>query len=213
MKPILLLLTLILTTAQANLEATYRNNLLINPDNNQPFTGNLDIINNDWGKDAVEFNNDYVDGILHGSEKVYYQSGKLKSLGRFNQGKVDGMVELYYEDGSIQAQVNFDNGIRQGRAVSYYPDGSKQLEQVFNNDVLDGLHRTWYENGKVMKSIPYSKGLVHGMVTTYYESGRVFEEVKYEYGKPKLVKVFNEDGTLADMKGFLDKKVIERFIN
>ena len=211
MKPILLLLTLILTTAQANLEATYRNSLLINPDTNQPFTGNLDIINNDWGKDAVEFNKDYVDGILHGYEKVYYQLGELKSLGRFNQGKVDGMVELYYEDGSIQAQVNFDNGIRQGRAVSYYPDGSKQLEQVFNNDVLDGLHRTWYENGKVMKSIPYSKGLVHGMVNTYYESGRVFEEVKYEYGKPKLLKVYNEDGTLADMKGFLDKKVIERF--
>jgi len=49
------------------------------------------------------------------------------------------------------------------------------------------------------------------MVTTHYESGRVFEEVKYEYGKPKLMKVYNEDGTLADMKGFLDKKVIERF--
>jgi len=63
-----------------------------------------------------------------------------------------------------------------------------------------------------MKSIPHSKGLVNGMVATYYESGRVFEEVKYEYGKPKLIKVYNEDGTLADMKGFLDKKVIERIV-
>ncbi len=49
------------------------------------------------------------------------------------------------------------------------------------------------------------------MVTTYYESGRVFKEVNYEYDKPKLMKVFNEDGTLADIKEFLDKKVIEMF--
>jgi antitoxin component YwqK of YwqJK toxin-antitoxin module len=65
--------------------------------------------------------------------------------------------------------------------------------------------------GLCVKSIPYSKGLVHGMVTTYYESCRVFKEVKYEYDKPKLMKVFNEDGTLADIKEFLDKKVIEMF--
>jgi len=211
LKLTLILLTLY-TTAQANLGSFDKEGRFIFPDTNKPYTGNLDVINNDWGKDAVEFNKDYVDGILHGSEKVYYQSGKLKSLGHFNQGKVDGMVELYYEDGSIQAQVNFDNGNRQGRAVSYYPDGSKQLEQFFNDDALDGLHRTWYENGKVMKSIPYSKGLVHGVVTTYYETGGVFEEVKYEYGTLKYMRVFTEDGTLADEKVFFDKKVIEGIV-
>ena len=60
MKYTLLLLTLILTTSQANFNATFRNNLLINPDTNQPYTGNLDVINNDWGVDAVEFNKDNV---------------------------------------------------------------------------------------------------------------------------------------------------------
>ena len=46
---------------------------IINPDTNKPYTGNLDVINNDWGKDTVEFNKDYVDGLLHGAEKSYYQ--------------------------------------------------------------------------------------------------------------------------------------------
>ena len=92
MKYTLLLLTLILTTSQANFNATFRNNLLINPDTNQPFTGNLDVINNDWGKGAVEFNKDYVDGVLHGEEKSYYQSGKLRSVGSFKRGILDGIV-------------------------------------------------------------------------------------------------------------------------
>ena len=83
MKPILLLFTLILTTAQANLGTFDKQGRFIYPETNKPYTGNLDVINNDWGKDAVEFNKDYVDGILHGSEKVYYQSGKLKSVGYF----------------------------------------------------------------------------------------------------------------------------------
>jgi antitoxin component YwqK of YwqJK toxin-antitoxin module len=123
MKHIFLLLTLFLNIvqAQANFDSTFRNNLLINPDTNQPYTGNIEVLNNDWGKDAVEFSKDYVDGHLHGNEKVFYQSGKLKSLGHFNKGVLTGTVEFYYEDGSIQARVNFNNGNKQGRAISYNP--------------------------------------------------------------------------------------------
>ena len=70
MKHIFLLLILILATAQANLGSFDSNGKFIYPETNQPFTGNLDVINNDWGVDAVEFNKDYVDGLLHGNEKV-----------------------------------------------------------------------------------------------------------------------------------------------
>ena len=117
MKYILLLLTLILTTAQASFNTTFRNNLLINLDTNKPYTGNLDVINNDWGVDAVEFNKDYVDGVLHGTEKSYYQSGKLKSLGSFKRGILDGIVTGYYEDGAIQVRATYDNGVKQGRVI------------------------------------------------------------------------------------------------
>jgi antitoxin component YwqK of YwqJK toxin-antitoxin module len=212
MKYALLLLTLILTTAQANLEATYRNNLLINPNTNQPYTGNLDVINNDWGKGAVEFNKDYVDGLLHGAEKTYYQSGKLKSIGHFTKGILDGVVTGYYKDGSVQVVGHFSNGIKDGSVLYYYPNGSKQVEMFYDNGKLQGTVKTWYENGNVMKSIPYSKGMVHGTLETYYESGGVFEEVEYNFGTPKYMKTYLEDGTVADEKGFFDRKLIERIV-
>ena len=212
MKYILLLFTLILATAQANLGSLDKQGRFFYPETNKPFTGNLDVINNDWGKDAVEFNKDYVDGVLHGTEKSYYQSGKLKSLGSFKRGILDGIVTGYYEDGTIQVRAIYDNGVKQGRVIHYYPNGTKQLEAFYTDDKFDGLHRTWYENGNVMKSIPYSKGMVHGTLETYYESGGVFEEVEYNFGTPKYMRIYLEDGTVADEKGFFDRKLIERIV-
>ena len=212
MKFILLLLTLILATTQANFNTTFRNNLLINPDTNKPYTGNLDVLNNDWGVDAVEFNKDYVDGVLHGTEKSYYQSGSIRSIGHFKRGILEGIVTGYYEDGSIQVRAIYDNGIKQGRVIHYYPNGNKQLEAFYTDDKFDGVRSTWFENGKLMELIPYSKGLVHGMVEIYYESGSVFEEVKYNYGSPKYITTYNEDGSIAEQKGWIDKKIIERIV-
>jgi len=214
MKLTLLLITLTLTSlAQADLGSFDKQGRFIYPETNKPYTGNLDVINNDWGKDAVEFNKDYVDGVLHGAEKVFYRSGRLKSVGYFNKGLIDGTTTLYYEDGSVQAQVRFNNGIREGRAVSYYPDGTKQSEQFYVADKLYGLSRQWFDTGSLMISRDYSKGLLHGEVTTYYESGKVFEVTKFNYGTPKYKRIYHEDGSLADEQGFLSKQVIDNIIS
>jgi len=214
MKLTLLLITLTLTSlAQADLGSFDKQGRFIYPETNKPYTGNLDVINNDWGKDAVEFNKDYVDGVLHGAEKVFYRSGKLKSVGYFNKGLIDGTTTLYYEDGSVQAQVRFNNGIREGRAVSYYPDGTKQSEQFYVADKLYGLSRQWFDTGSLMISRDYSKGLLHGEVTTYYESGKVFEVTKFNYGTPKFKRTYNEDGSLAKEEGFFDRETINNIIS
>ena len=214
MKLTLLLITLTLTSlAQADLGSFDKQGRFIYPDTNKPYTGNLDVINNDWGKDAVEFNKDYVDGALHGAEKVFYRSGRLKSVGYFNKGLIDGTTTLYYEDGSVQAQVSFNNGAKEGKAVSFYPDGAKQLEHFFINDKLNGVASQWYDTGSLMISRDYSKGLLHGEVTTYYESGRVFEVTKFNYGTPKFKRTYNEDGSIAKEEGFFDRKTINKIIS
>ena len=212
MSKLLLTLLLLSSLAQANL-GTYKNGKFIYPDTNKPYTGNLDVINNDWGKDAVEFNKDYVDGALHGAEKVFYRSGRLKSVGYFNKGLIDGTTTLYYEDGSVQAQVSFNNGAKEGKAVSFYPDGAKQLEHFFINDKLNGVARQWYDTGSLMITRDYSQGLLHGEVITYYESGKVFEITKFNYGTPKSKFIYHEDGSLADEQGFLSKQVIDSIIS
>jgi len=213
MKLILLTFLLLSSLAQANLGSFDKQGRFIYPETNKPYTGNLDVINNDWGVDAVEFNKDYVEGVLHGAEKVFYRSGQLKSVGYFKRGLIDGATTLYYEDGSAQAQVNFNTGIREGRAVSYYPDGTKQSEQFYVTDKLHGLSRQWFDTGSLMVSRDYSKGLLHGEVTSYYESGIVFEVTKFNYGTPKFKRTYNEDGSLIKEEGTFDRKTINKIIS
>ena len=213
MSKLILIFLLLTSLAQANLGSFDKQGRFIYPETNKPYTGNLDVINNDWGKDAVEFNKDYVDGVLHGAEKVFYRSGKLKSVGYFNKGLIDGTTTLYYEDGSVQAEVNFSNGIREGRAVSYYPDGTKQSEQFYVTDKLYGLSRQWFDTGSLMISRDYSQGLLHGEVRIYYESGKVFEVTKFNYGTPKFKRTYNEDGSLAKEEGFFDRETINKIIS
>jgi len=211
MKYTFLLLTLILATAQANL-GTFKDGKFIYPETNKPYTGNLDVINNDWGKDAVEFNKNYVDGLLHGTEKSYYQSGKLKSIGHFTKGILDGVVTGYYEDGSVQVVGHFSNGIKDGGVLYYYPNGSKQVEMFYDNGKLQGTVQTWYDTGGLMKTEERKDGMLHGYLKTYYEGGGVFEKIKYEYDMPKYMRVYREDGTLADEQVFINKKVIEGIV-
>lgn len=212
MKHILLVMLALLPTAHADTLATYRNGLLINPSTNAPYTGNLETINKDWGKDSVEFSQEYVNGVMHGADKVFYKSGKLKTVGYFENGLLEGTTKIYFEDGLLMGSMDFKNHQKHGVGVRYYPNGVKQLERFFVNDKLEGTARTWYDNGNLMKSEEYKNGMFHGKVKTYYENGGVFEEAKFEYGTPKFMRIYREDGTLADEKGFFDKKVIDKII-
>lgn len=167
---------------------TFKDGLLVNPNTNKPFTGNLEIINNDWGTGLVEFSKDYKDGVLHGFEKTFYKSGKLKSVGKFNNGQLDGYI------------------------THYYPNGYRQVEMYYENGVLTGVVKTWYENSNLMREEPYEKGLLHGYVRTYYESGGVFEEVKYDFGTPKIMIRYREDGTIFDQKVFIEHSLVKGII-
>ncbi len=63
-----------------------------------------------------------------------------------------------------------------------------------------------------MKSEECKDGMLHGYLKTYYEDGGIFEEVKFEYGDPKVMFIYNEDGGIANKKGFINKKLIEKIV-
>ncbi len=54
--------------------------------------------------------------------------------------------------------------------------------------------------GITFESTTYKQGLAHGIARIYWEEGDVFEGAKFE------------DGSIADKKGWLDKKIIERIV-
>lgn len=210
MKYTLILLLFVVTNSLSL--GNFKNGLLIDPSTNKPFTGNLEIVNDDWGTDLVEFSKDYKNGVLHGLERTYYKSGKLKSVGKFNKGLLDGDVVGYYESGSVRVVGHFYDGVKDGSVSYLYPDGSIQMEMYYVKGDLNGVVKTWYENGNLMKEEPYDKGLLHGYLKTYYEDGGVFEEIKYDFGTPKIMIRYREDGTMFDQKGFINHDLVKEII-
>ena len=106
MKYTLIILFFVITNSLSL--GTFKNGLLIDPNTNKPFTGNLEVLNNDWGNDSVEFSKDYFEGVLHGIEKSYYKSGVLRSVGKFNMGLLEGDVIGYREDGSVYVVGHYE---------------------------------------------------------------------------------------------------------
>jgi len=211
MKYLVLLLSLLAISAQAGF-SMLKNGLLIDQSTNKPYTGVLEIYNKDWDNRQVEFAQDYVNGVKHGNEKGYYQSGRLKSVGKFIEGEIEGTTEIYYEDGTLRARVDIKNSLNEGRAVSYHLNGYKASEQFYFRGKLQGLARTWYEGGTLKTSVYYSNGMKNGEFTSYHEIGSIFEEIKYDHDMPKFKRVYAEDGSLIDETGFFDKKVIDQIL-
>ena len=118
----------------------------------------------------------------------------------------------YYEDGTIRTKMPFKKGVKDGEAYSYYSNGVKRSVLIYKNNKLNGVQRTWYDNGTFKSEEAIRNGVRHGYTKSYYESGAKKEVVLYEDGDPAIINMYREDGTLADEKGFFDKKVIERIV-
>jgi hypothetical protein len=75
----ILLFAFLFGVAQANL-GTFKDGKFIYPKTNKPYTGNLDVINNNWGKGAVEFNKDFIIAAVKANNLAFdFLDSKFKS--------------------------------------------------------------------------------------------------------------------------------------
>ena len=66
--------------------------------------------------------------------------------------------------------------------------------------------------GITFESTTHKQGLAHGIARTYWEEGDAFEGAKFKYGTPKVITIYNEDGSIAEQKGWIDNKIIKRIV-
>lgn len=77
-------------------------------------------------------------------EKVYYPTGQLEYVGRFENGVEHGEWVYYYETGVKKYVEHWENGVEHGIHYDYSPDG-----QVYRE-----LH---YDRGRLVKEVDLSK--------------------------------------------------------
>ena len=113
--------------------------------------------------------------------KIYYNDGRLWSLGKLHGWKPEGIISSYYENGQPSCVCNYKNGKRDSVQLIYHDNGQLWTRWIYQNgrfmEVLESYDRT----GTLEKKGTLSKG--NGTVLSYDGSGKLEEVITYKKGK------------------------------
>ncbi len=142
-------------------------------------------------------------GLEQGEWKEYYESGQLRAIGNYVDGKRDGLWKFSYENDSLEQMGAYLKGKPVGAWKWFYPDGSTRREESYKNGLEDGLMKEYSDNGKVMAEGNYVDGKQDG--DWKYSIGEYVAEGKFIEGKEDGVwKQFFDDGKLAFEGEFIE---------
>lgn len=89
----------------------------------------------------------YRNGEPYGAHKIYYKSGKLKSLRSYVFGVLSGPSKTYYESGSLLETGAYSNNAKNGVWKVYYPNRKLKEQGLYKDDNRVGVWKVYYYNG------------------------------------------------------------------
>jgi antitoxin component YwqK of YwqJK toxin-antitoxin module len=166
-----------------------------------------------------------VDGFIH----EYTDAGQL--VGKYRRSQ--NVFKEYFENGKLRTQGFFNEGVKEGRHVEYNEKGEKIADVEFKSDKPHGHWLSWFEGGKPKQDVTYIDGKKNGNCKQYAENGQVILDMVYaddkivgEYkefhsnGKTSVTGFYKEgkndgtfkgyyqDGSLKFHREFLDGKPV-----
>jgi len=162
--------------------------------------------------------------------KKYYNNGRVRYVGQFENGKEVGTFKYYdittskyptiikeFLPNSDSAKVKFytlkgklrSEGMmlgrkRVGKWMYYFPTGEIFSEEFYVDGNLEGELKNYYKNGKLLEHTQYQEGKLHGFSKKYSDAGVLIEEVNYKNGE------LNGPGKYYELNGDLKEEGLYR---
>lgn len=92
----------------------------------------------------------YKSGVLHGSRKVYYNSGALAEEANYVNGKKEGSYKKLAENGVVLEESNFKEGEYHGEALFREANGTDYSTGFYKNGKSVGIWK-FYQSGKLVR--------------------------------------------------------------
>jgi hypothetical protein len=138
-------------------------------------------------------------------EKIYYESGKIKSEYYKNkQGKLNGVMINYYENGDTMTIKTWENGVQVGKELEYYKNNKIKAEFIFEKGKPNGEFIIYYISGNINTTGKLINDKISGTLLDYYDSKdkKVLKKTNYInfHDTERLVGwvEYNEDGTVKN---------------
>ena len=122
------------------------------------------------------------EGVKHGLEKVYYNSGELAFKVNNTDGKRDGAMDWYDRAGNHLEVIHYQMGNRHGVNNIFFADGTLRIEVNYINDHKEGLEKYYFSTGKLASEVKFSHGQKKGLQKEYNEDGTLNNDVMYKHG-------------------------------
>ncbi|MDG2487069.1 MAG: toxin-antitoxin system YwqK family antitoxin [Roseibacillus sp.] len=105
-----------------------------------------------------------------GWAKEMYDSGQVKGLAQFKDGKPDGLQAMWYENGQKSEEYTYKDGKYDGLGTNWYENGQKKQESTYKDGKEDGLRTQWRENGQKWLEKTFKDGAWLGGSEKYWNS-------------------------------------------
>ncbi len=125
-------------------------------------------------------------------------------------GERDGEWRFYYDSGELREIITYRDGRKDGPQFQFYPNGNLSLETYWDSDStaswLDSVTRQYSEYGQLVMEGWYRDGTPDSLFRYWYPDGTLKEVRIYRDGlKTGLWKYYRPDGSLektVDYRGF-----------
>lgn len=115
--------------------------------------------------------------------KLYYESGEVKYIFRYVNGRRHGITKELHKNGTLKAEWIYHRGKLQSGSKGYYRNGDIKYRYRYDNGKRNGITREYYKNGSVKNEWTYRNGKLHGVTRSFFQSGKLKAEWHYRYGK------------------------------
>ena len=123
-----------------------------------------------------------MNGLRQGTWKEYYQTGELRSKGKYKNSKPVGEWKFYFTDKTVEISGDYNQkGQKHGEWVWFYPSGDTMTIAYYEDGDLDGNYAEYDEEGTPLVQGEYVAGYEEGI--WFYRNGTAVETGKYEGGK------------------------------
>ena len=180
-----------------------------------------------YNDNGIKISEGIVDkeGYKIGQWKNYYNTGELKSTGKYQNNVQEGKWTFYFRNGKIEQEGEFRNGLISGKWVWYHENGTIKREEEFYNGKEEGFiveydefgeiitkgeyfdgekeGEWYYEVGDHIELGSYITGLRDGKWKYFYDNGQMEYEGNYIQGNPDgKHKYYHENGLLKEEQYF-----------
>ena len=139
----------------------------------------------------------FKDDLQIGTCKDFYETGQLRCVANWKEGKLEGDYTFYHPNGKLQSKGTYTKNVQSGKWFFYTEDGFPISEESYLYDkglrIKNGVFRFYNKQGILIEETPYTKDVINGPAKLYFDNGFLKQETTYKNGEIiGLTKLYKE---------------------